>query len=147
MAAKKPVKKTPATMASPTTAGRVTKGSERAGASKASAMVRKVQNKAVKDGTIRLGANGKSYNVYDASSGTWKRGVVAPASGSSAKAGATGTYTKSYDRAKYVTPKTNRVNKTGDGMRVTEQEKILVRQQREREQKRIAARKANSKGK
>jgi hypothetical protein len=135
-------KKTPAAMGSPTAAGRITKGTVRAGKSKSDYKARTAQNKGVKDGTIRLGKSGKSYNVWDAKSGTWKRGVVSAASGSSARSGATGTYTKSYDRAKYVTPKTNRVNKTGDGMRLTEQEKILTRQQREREQKRIAARKA-----
>ena len=146
MAAKKPVKKTPATMASPTTAGRVTKGTERAGASKASTMVRKVQNKAVKDGTIRLGANGKSYNVYDASSGTWKRGVVAPASGSTSKSGATGTYTKSYENKGYKYNAKEGVNKTS-GVQMNQIRDKKVADQRLREQKRIAARKANSKGK
>ena len=34
------------------------------------------QNAGVKDGTIRLGANGKSYNVFDAKTQTWKRGIV-----------------------------------------------------------------------
>ena len=52
------------------------KSKVRAGKSKASAAVRKKQNAGVKDGTIRLGKSGKSYNVYDAKSGTWKRGVV-----------------------------------------------------------------------
>lgn len=35
------------------------------------------QNAGVADGTIRLGARGKTYNVYDAKTATWKRGVVA----------------------------------------------------------------------
>jgi hypothetical protein len=34
------------------------------------------QNAGVADGTIRLGARGKTYNVYDAKTATWKRGVV-----------------------------------------------------------------------
>ena len=34
------------------------------------------QNAGVKDGTIRLGARGKSYNVWDAKTQTWKRGIV-----------------------------------------------------------------------
>lgn len=52
------------------------KSGTRAGKSKASEIVRKVQNKEVKDGTIRIGKSGKTYNVYDAKSGTWKRGIV-----------------------------------------------------------------------
>ena len=47
-----------------------------AGSSKAATITRQMQNKGVKDGTIRLGKSGKSYNVYDANTGTWKRGVV-----------------------------------------------------------------------
>ena len=46
------------------------------GSSKAAVITRQMQNKGVKEGTIRLGRGGKSYNVYDAKSGTWKRGVV-----------------------------------------------------------------------
>ena len=51
-----------------------------AGSSKAATITRQMQNKGVKDGTIRLGRSGKSYNVYDAKTGTWKRGVVKAAS-------------------------------------------------------------------
>lgn len=76
MVAKKPVKKTAATMASPSSLGRLSKGTERAGKSKATTSERQRQNKSVKDGDIRLGKGGKSYNVYDSKSGTWKRGVV-----------------------------------------------------------------------
>lgn len=47
-----------------------------AGTSKAATITRQMQNKPVKEGTIRLGRGGKSYNVYDAKSGTWKRGLV-----------------------------------------------------------------------
>jgi len=66
---------------SPTIAGKVTaKGTQRAGKSKASTAARKLQNAEVKDGTIRLGKNGKSYNVYDAKTGTWKRGIVTTSS-------------------------------------------------------------------
>ena len=52
------------------------KSNVRAGKSKASEIMRKVQNKEVKDGTIKIGKSGKTYNVYDAKSGTWKRGIV-----------------------------------------------------------------------
>jgi hypothetical protein len=52
------------------------KSTTRAGKAKSDRAVRQVQNKGVKDGTIRVGKAGKSYNVYDAKSGTWKRGVV-----------------------------------------------------------------------
>jgi len=52
------------------------KSKVRAGKSKASAATRRAQNRGVKDGTIRLGRGGKSYNVYDAKTGTWKKGVV-----------------------------------------------------------------------
>jgi len=76
MAAKKPVKKTAATMASPSSLGRLSKGTERAGKSKATTSERQRQNKNVKDGDVRIGKGGKSYNVYDSKSGTWKRGVV-----------------------------------------------------------------------
>jgi len=50
-----------------------------AGSSRASTITRQMQNKGVKDGTIKLGRSGKSYNVYDAASGTWKKGVVTAA--------------------------------------------------------------------
>ena len=67
--------------ASPTAASRVTvKGSERAGKAKGDYSARRAQNKGVKDGTVRVGKGGKSYNVYDAKSATWKRGKVAAAS-------------------------------------------------------------------
>jgi hypothetical protein len=52
------------------------KSNTRAGKAKSGVAQRKKQNAGVKDGTIKLGKNGKSYNVYDAKSGTWKRGVV-----------------------------------------------------------------------
>lgn len=52
------------------------KSKTRAGKSKASEIMRKVQNKEVKDGTIKIGKSGKTYNLYDAKSGTWKRGIV-----------------------------------------------------------------------
>lgn len=48
----------------------------RAGKSKADTLTRMRQNKGVKHGTVRLGKSGKSYNVYDAKTGTWKKGVV-----------------------------------------------------------------------
>ena len=50
-----------------------------AGSSKAATITRQMQNKGVKEGTIRLGKAGRSYNVYDEKTGTWKRGVVAKA--------------------------------------------------------------------
>ena len=31
------------------------------------------QNAGVKDGTVRIGAKGKAYNVYDAKTATWKK--------------------------------------------------------------------------
>jgi hypothetical protein len=51
----------------------------RAGNTKSTMATRAKQNQGVKDGTIRIGKNGKSYNVYDAKTATWKRGVVKPA--------------------------------------------------------------------
>lgn len=62
----------------PTTLGKANldKGNVRAGKAKGTEVQRKVQNKGVADGTIRLGRSGKTYNVYDAKSGTWKKGVV-----------------------------------------------------------------------
>lgn len=62
--------------ASPSQIGRITKGTERAGKTKTTTTERQKQNKGIADGTVRLGKAGKSYNVYDAKSGTWKRGVV-----------------------------------------------------------------------
>lgn len=47
-----------------------------AGKSKSDLKTRREQNKGVKDGTIRLGKNGKSYNVWDAKSGRWLKGQV-----------------------------------------------------------------------
>jgi hypothetical protein len=35
--------------------------------------VRAKQNTGVKDGTVRLGAKGKAYNMYDAKTATWKK--------------------------------------------------------------------------
>jgi hypothetical protein len=52
------------------------KGKARAGKTKSTTAERKKQNVAVKDGAIKLGRGGRTYNVYDAKSGTWKRGVV-----------------------------------------------------------------------
>ena len=47
-----------------------------AGKSKSDYSSRVAQNKGVKDGTIRLGKNGKSYNIWDAKSGRWVKGEV-----------------------------------------------------------------------
>lgn len=47
-----------------------------AGKPKGTMAQRAKQNAGVKDGTVRLGASGKSYNVYDAKAATWKRGVA-----------------------------------------------------------------------
>ena len=71
MAAKKMVARTTADRAE-----QLRKSKTRAGKSKASEIMRKVQNKEVKDGEIRVGKSRKTYNVYDAKSGTWKRGIV-----------------------------------------------------------------------
>ena len=53
----------------------------RAGKAKSSTVQRIKQNAktGAKHGDIRIGKNGKTYNVYDAKTGTWKRGVVAAA--------------------------------------------------------------------
>jgi len=89
VADKKP-KKTAATMASPTAAGRVAaKTTQQAGKSKSDRAVRQAQNKGVKDGTIRLGKSGKSYNVYDAKTGRWMRGAVKAAAPAASKPKAT----------------------------------------------------------
>ena len=76
------------------------KSGTRAGKSKASEIARKVQNKEVKDGTIKIGKSGKTYNVYDAKSGTWKRGIVMGAN--TAKPSATAK-SKKYGVSGYVT--------------------------------------------
>ena len=47
------------------------KSKKAAGKSKSDYKTRVAQNKGVKDGTIRLGKNGKSYNIWDAKSGRW----------------------------------------------------------------------------
>ena len=52
------------------------KGNKVAGKSKSDYSARVEQNKGVKDGTIRLGKNGKSYNIWDAKSGRWVKGEV-----------------------------------------------------------------------
>ncbi len=52
------------------------KSTTRAGGSKADRAVRQARNQGTKDGEIRIGKAGKTYNVYDAKSGTWKRGIV-----------------------------------------------------------------------
>ena len=57
-------------------AANLKKSSVRAGKAKGSVTTRQKQNIGVKDGTIRLGKSGKSYNVYDAKSGSWLKGVV-----------------------------------------------------------------------
>jgi hypothetical protein len=57
-------------------AAKLKKSSVRAGKAKGSVTARQKQNAGVKDGTIRLGRSGKSYNVYDAKSGSWLKGVV-----------------------------------------------------------------------
>ena len=53
----------------------------RAGKAKSSTVQRIKQNAktGAKHGDIRIGKKGKTYNVYDAKTGTWKRGVVAAA--------------------------------------------------------------------
>ena len=43
------------------------------------------QNAGVKDGTVRLGAKGKAYNVYDAKTATWKKTKATGASKPAAK--------------------------------------------------------------
>ena len=60
----------------PDRAERMTKGPKIAGRAKGNLAERRAQNAGVKDGTIRIGKSGKSYNVYDAATGTWRRGVV-----------------------------------------------------------------------
>lgn len=52
------------------------KSKKAAGKSKSDYSTRVSQNKGVKDGTIRLGKNGKSYNIWDAKSGRWVKGQV-----------------------------------------------------------------------
>jgi hypothetical protein len=47
-----------------------------AGKPKGTMAQRAKQNAGIKDGTVRLGASGKSYNVYDAKTATWKRGTA-----------------------------------------------------------------------
>ena len=54
-------------------------GKTRAGKGKGTLAQRKGQNIGVKHGTVRLGRGGKTYNVYDAKTATWKRGVVTTA--------------------------------------------------------------------
>jgi hypothetical protein len=66
--------------------GNLEKGAARAGKGKGTTAQRKSQNIGVADGTIKLGRGGKSYNVYDAKSGTWKRGVVKAATPAKPKA-------------------------------------------------------------
>ena len=52
------------------------KTSKAAGKSKSDYKARVAQNKGVKDGEIRMGKNGKSYNIWDAKSGRWVKGQV-----------------------------------------------------------------------
>lgn len=52
------------------------KSNIRAGKGKGDLATRKKQNIEVRSGTIRLGKGGRSYNIYDAKTGTWLKGVV-----------------------------------------------------------------------
>ena len=52
------------------------KTNKAAGKSKSDYKSRVAQNKGVKDGEIRIGKNGKSYNIWDAKSGRWLKGEV-----------------------------------------------------------------------
>jgi hypothetical protein len=52
----------------------------RAGKGVGNVAQRAKQNAGVKDGTIRRGAKGKSFNVFDAKTQTWKRGTATGAS-------------------------------------------------------------------
>ena len=79
------------------------KSGTRAGKSKASEIVRKVQNKEVKDGTIRIGKSGKTYNLYDAKSGTWKRGIVMGANEKAKTPAKPAAKPKKYGVSGYVT--------------------------------------------
>jgi len=54
----------------------LTRSKTAAGKSKSDYSGRVAQNKGVKDGTIRIGKGGRSYNVWDAKSGRWLRGKV-----------------------------------------------------------------------
>lgn len=56
--------------------GKLVKSNTVAGKSKSDYSGRKAQNKGVKDGTIRIGRGGKSYNVWDEKTGRWLRGKV-----------------------------------------------------------------------
>lgn len=53
--------------------------SVRAGKGKGSKAVRQAQNYKVKHGTMRRGAKGKHWNVYNAKTGTWQRATMAGA--------------------------------------------------------------------
>jgi hypothetical protein len=55
----------------------------RAGKSKGTVAQRARQNSMVKDGDIRMGKGGKSYNVWDSKTQTWKRGETKTSSRSS----------------------------------------------------------------
>jgi len=73
----------------------------RAGKGVGTVAERAKQNAGVKDGTLRRGASGKSYNVFDAKTQTWKRGIVTGAS----KPKVTGTEPKAvYGGTKKPTP-------------------------------------------
>ena len=92
---KKNVRKTAATMASPSQVSKVTtKSTQQAGRSKSDRAVRQEQNKGVADGTIRLGKSGKSYNVYDAKTGRWMRGTVKPAEATATRPKSVSDYSK-----------------------------------------------------
>ena len=52
----------------------------RAGKGVGNVAQRAKQNAGVKDGTIRRGAKGKSYNIFDAKTQTWKKAVATGAS-------------------------------------------------------------------
>lgn len=66
-------------------AEKLTKSTVRAGNSQRTLSQRKADNAGVKDGTVRMGANGKGYNVYDAKTATWRRTTTASATKSTSK--------------------------------------------------------------
>ena len=80
----------------------------RAGKGSGNVAQRAKQNAGVKDGTIRLGAKGKSYNIWDAKTQTWKRGIVS--AGSKPKT-AKPNVQKPKISSKTVEPRTDRLSK------------------------------------
>ena len=85
-----------------------------AGKPKGNIASRAKQNAGVKDGTVRLGANGKSYNVYDAKTATWKRGVVTSKGSPTAKKTPPKTFSGS-SASKTTKPKGPSWNQQGGG--------------------------------